>query len=90
MFQTIPDRLRQTDPDYLSPHRARQAQEIYQELQEMDNQLKIWEMIIDFLGSGDFLLIILTMFIGVALVKSVGVVDRYINVTKRKDDNDEP
>ena len=52
----------------------------------MQNELKIWEMVIDFLGSGDFLLIILTFFVGVALVKSVGVVDRYINKPK---DNDE-
>ena len=62
-----------------SPARIREAQEIYQELQDMDNQLKIWEMIINFLASGDFLLIILTVAVGVAIVKSVKVIDRYLN-----------
>ena len=62
-----------------SPTQIRKAQEIYQELQDMDNQLKIWEMIIDFLASGDFLLIILTVAIGIAIVKSMKVIDRYLN-----------
>lgn len=69
------------DIDLRPPNTAqiRKAQEIYQELQDMDNQLKIWEMIIDFLASGDFLLIILTVAIGVAIVKSVKVIDKKIN-----------
>ena len=67
--------------DVLPPNTAqiRRAQEIYQELQDMDNQLRIWEMIIDFLASGDFLLIILTVAIGVAIVKSIKVIDKKIN-----------
>ena len=69
-----------------SPYRQRQMQEGYQELQEMQQQLQIWEMIIDFLASGSFLLIIFTFFVGIALVKSVGVVDRYLNKTKKNDD----
>jgi len=71
-----------------SQYRINQMQEGYEELIEMQNELKIWEMVIDFLSSGDFLLIILTIFVGVALVKSVGVVDRYLNETKsRKNDS---
>ena len=61
----------------------RRAQEIYEELNEMDQQLKIWEMIIDFLSSGDFLLIILTVFTGIALVKGVKVLDRWLNGTTK-------
>lgn len=57
----------------------RKAQEIYQELTEMDQQLKIWEMIFEYLSSVDFLLVIFMIFFGIALVKSVGVVDRYLN-----------
>lgn len=68
-----------------SPWRQKQWQEGYEELMDMQNQLKIWEMIIDYLSSGDFLLVILTVFFGVALVKSVGVVDRYLNGTKKND-----
>lgn len=68
------------------PSQLRKAQEIYQELQEMDNQLKIWEMILEYLASWDFIFVILTVFVGVALIKSIKVVDRYINET-RSDDN---
>lgn len=57
----------------------RKAQEIYQELTEMDNQLKIWEMILEYVASSDFLLVILTVSIGIALVKGVGVYDRWLN-----------
>ena len=84
-YTVMPPALQKTDPDAISPKRAREAQEIYQELQDMETQLRIWEMIIDFLGSGDFIMIILTIFIGIALVKSVGVVDRYVNGTKKED-----
>ena len=66
-----------------SQYRQRQMQEGYEELVAMQNELKIWEMIIDYLSSGDFLLVILTVFFGIALVKSVGVVDRYLNETKK-------
>lgn len=71
------------DDDLLPPRpdQVRKAQELYEELQEMDNQLKIWEMVIDFLGSGDFLLIILTVAVGITLVKSVKVIDKKINKT---------
>lgn len=67
-----------------SPARIREAQEIYQELQDMDNQLKIWEMILEYLASGDFILVILSIFIGIALVKSVNVFDKWLNGSKSK------
>lgn len=57
----------------------RKAQEIYQEISDMEQQLKIWEMILEYLASVDFLLVIFMVFFGTALVKSVGVVDRYLN-----------
>lgn len=81
----------QAFPQDLPPpswNRQQQWQEGYEELMQMQNELKIWEMVIDYLSSGDFLLVILTVFFGIALVKSVGVVDRYLNVTK-KGNNDE-
>lgn len=67
-----------------SPTQIRKAQEIYQELQDMDNQLKIWEMILEYLASGDFILVILSIFIGIALVKSVNVFDKWLNGSKSK------
>ena len=79
----------QAFPDELpppSPWQLKKWEKNFEELQQMQNELKIWEMVIDFLGSGDFLLIILTFFVGVALVKSVGVVDRYINKPKGNDE----
>ena len=66
----------------------RKAQEIYQEIQEMDNQLKIWEMAFEYLASVDFLLVIFMIFFGIALVKSVGVVDRWLNGTTKTRSND--
>jgi hypothetical protein len=67
-----------------SAARIRQAQEIYQELQEMDNQLKIWEMVVEYLASGDFILVILSIFVGVALVKGVNVFDKWLNGSENK------
>ena len=66
----------------------RKAQEIYQELQDMDNQLKIWEMILEYLASGDFLLVIVTIFFGIAVIKSIKIIDRYINGTTKTRSND--
>ena len=67
----------------------RKAQEILQELTDMEQQLKIWQMVLEYLASVDFLLVIFMIFFGIALVKSVGVVDRYLNETtkSRKNDN---
>ena len=85
MFQGVPQILQQTDPDYISPYRAKQAQEIMQELRDMDIQLKIWQMVIDFLGSGDFLAIIFVVFLGIMMVKSVGVFDRWLERRNKED-----
>lgn len=68
-----------------SASQIRRAQEIYEELNEMDQQLKITEMILEFLGSGDFLMIILTVAIGITLVKSVKVIDKKINGSKNEE-----
>ena len=77
--------------ELLPPNTAqiRKAQEILQELTDMEQQLKIWQMVLEYLASVDFLLVIFMIFFGIALVKSVGVVDRYLNETtkSRKNDN---
>ena len=78
----------QAYPDELpppSPWQLKKWEKNYEELIEMQNELKIWEMVIDFLSSGDFLMIILTVFVGITLVKSVKVVDRYLNGEKKDD-----
>ena len=62
-----------------SPYRIEQMMDNYRELQEMEQQLKITEMIINYLASSDFLLVILTICIGIAIVKSVKVIDKKIN-----------
>ena len=61
------------------------AQEIYEELIEMDQQLKMTEMILEYFASADFLFVILTVAIGIAIVKSVNVVDKYLNGTNDND-----
>ena len=68
----------------LSQRRIEEAQEIYQEIQEMDNQLKIWEMVLEYLASADFIFVILSVFVGVALVKGVNVFDKWLNNSEDK------
>ena len=62
-----------------SEYRIKQMQEGYQELQEMDQQLKITEMVLEYFASVDFLLVILTVAVSIAIVKSVKVIDKYLN-----------
>jgi len=62
-----------------SAYRIKKMQEGYQELQEMDQQLKITEMILEYFASVDFLLVILTVAISITIVKCVKVVDKYLN-----------
>lgn len=83
MQQGLPSQHR--DPNYIPPHRAREAQEIYQELQDMDTQLKIWEMIIDYLST-DFVWTIIIVFLGVSLIKSIGVFERWLS--RKTEDNE--
>lgn len=46
---------------YISPHRQKKAQEIYKEVQEMNQPLQVTEAIVGYLQSGEFLFMIVVI-----------------------------
>lgn len=52
-----------------SERRIAQAQDIYKEIQEMDAQIQVWQMIIEYL-SGPFIWTVVLVLVGIALIRA--------------------